>query len=100
MYAGRCAGCHGPSGNGGKGANLAAPSLPRAQTDIALYKVIRYGIPETEMPGANMTQREIWQLAAFVRTLGALSTERVEGDPDRGRRIFAGKGGCLQCHSV
>ena len=46
---------HGPAGNGGKGANLAVPSLPRAQTDIALYKVIRYGLPETEMPGANMT---------------------------------------------
>src|SRR5215471_2550706 len=50
---GCCAGCHGPLGNGGKGANLAAPSLPRAQTDIGLYKVIRYGLPETEMPGAN-----------------------------------------------
>ena len=33
LYNGRCAGCHGPAGNGGKGANLAVPSLPRAQTD-------------------------------------------------------------------
>jgi cytochrome c oxidase cbb3-type subunit III len=100
LYGGRCAGCHGPRGNGGKGANLAAPSLPRAETDIVLYRVIRYGIPETEMPGANMTQREIWQIAAYVRTLGAVSTGSVEGDPARGRGIFSGKGGCLQCHAV
>lgn len=100
LYGGRCAGCHGPRGNGGKGANLASPLLARAQTDIGLYKVIRYGLPETEMPGANMTQREIWQIAAYVRTLGAVSTEMVDGDADRGRQIFGGKGGCLQCHAV
>src|SRR5262249_39828239 len=69
LYSGRCAGCHGPAGNGGKGANLAVPSLPRGQTDIALYKVIRYGLAETEMPGTNMTQREIWQIVAHVRSL-------------------------------
>jgi len=50
LYGGRCAGCHGPAGNGGKGANLATPSLSRAQTDIGLYTVIRYGLLETEMP--------------------------------------------------
>jgi putative heme-binding domain-containing protein len=100
LYGGRCAGCHGPGGNGGKGANLAVPSLPRAQTDLGLYKVIRYGIPETEMPPANMTQREIWQIAGYVRMLGASSTETVDGDAARGRQIFAGKGACLHCHPV
>jgi putative heme-binding domain-containing protein len=100
LYGGRCAGCHGPRGNGGKGANLAVPALTRGQTDIALYRVIRYGIPETEMPSHNMTQREIWQMAAYVRTLGAVAEERATGDGVRGRAIFSGKGGCLQCHAV
>jgi len=100
LYGGRCAGCHGPSGNGGKGANLAVPSLPRAQSDIGLYKVIRYGLPDTEMPQSNMTPREIWQIAAYVRTLGALSPEAVDGDAARGRQVFGGKGGCLGCHAV
>jgi putative heme-binding domain-containing protein len=100
LYGGRCAGCHGPRGNGGKGANLAAPSLPRAQSDLGLYRVIRYGIPESEMPAHNMTQREIWQIAAYVRTLGASSEERAAGDPARGRAIFSGNGRCLQCHAV
>jgi putative heme-binding domain-containing protein len=100
LFGGRCAGCHGPRGNGGKGANLAVPSLPRAQTEIALYRTIRYGLPETEMPGANMTAREIWQIAAYVRTLGAELSEHPDGDAARGREIFSGKGRCLQCHAV
>lgn len=101
LYAGRCAGCHGPAGNGGKGANLAVPSLPRASEDLGMYRVIRYGIPETEMPGSNMAPREIWQLAAFVRTLGQVSQGgAVSGDPRRGEQLLRGKGGCLQCHRV
>ncbi len=100
LYLGRCAGCHGPAGDGGKGTNLAAPQLPRGQTDTALYRTIRYGLVDTEMPGHNMTEREIWQLAAFVRTLGRASGEAVTGNPDHGRVIVREKGGCLQCHIV
>jgi putative heme-binding domain-containing protein len=102
LYGGRCAGCHGPSGDGGKGANLALPVLPRSRTDRELYRVLRYGLPETEMPGSSqMTDREIWQLAAFVRTLGRLSAEKSTGDAARGREIVHGaKAGCLRCHSI
>lgn len=100
LYAGRCAGCHGPSGDGGKGANLAVPVLPRAAQDRALYLVIRYGIPETEMPSSLMSPREIWQVAAFVRTLGRLGQEAVSGNAHDGQQIVMGKGGCLQCHSI
>lgn len=99
LYAGRCAGCHGPSGDGGKGTNLATPVLPRADTDISLYRVIRYGLPETEMPAHNMTQREIWQIAAHVRTLGRAG-ELVHGDAKKGKALVRGKGRCLQCHVV
>lgn len=99
-YEGRCAGCHGPAGDGGKGTNLAAPSLPRAQTDLALYKVIRYGIPDTEMPPHNMTQREIWQMAAYVRSLGSRGAHEITGNRERGEQLFRTKGNCLSCHIV
>src|SRR5688572_24263665 len=100
LYGGRCAGCHGPTGDGGKGTNLATPQLPRAQTDEALYRVIRQGLRDTEMPGHNMTPREIWQIAAYVRTLGRVPNESVSGDATRGRELVRGKGGCLQCHVI
>ena len=48
----KCAGCHGPGGEGGRGAMLARPSLSRAPDDEALFHVIQRGIPGTEMPRA------------------------------------------------
>jgi cytochrome c oxidase cbb3-type subunit III len=101
LYAGRCAGCHGPGGDGGKGANLAVSQLPRASTDLALYRVVRYGLPETEMPATLLAPREVWQIAAFVRSLGAASTsEAMNGDAGRGKQLVSGKGGCLGCHAI
>ncbi len=100
LFAGRCAGCHGPSGDGGKGANLGVPVLPRASEDLSLYKVIRYGLPETEMPPSFMAPKEVWQVAAFVRTLGQIRREPLTGDSARGGQLVRGKGGCLQCHVV
>lgn len=101
LYAGRCAGCHGLAGDGGKGANLAVAALPRASTDLALYRIARYGLPETEMPASMMTPREVWQVAAFVRSLGAASKETAAtGDPERGKQLVSTKGGCLQCHAI
>ena len=100
LYQGRCAGCHGPEGNGGKGANLAVPSLPRAAEDPSLYRIIRYGIPDTEMPGSLMDTRELWQTAAFVRTLGQLPASPVTGNAKAGEQVLRGKAGCLRCHAL
>lgn len=100
LYGGRCAGCHGPMGEGGKGANLAVPKLARTADDISLYRVIRYGLPETEMPQSLMAPREVWQVAAFVRGLGRVQSGPLRGDPARGRTLARTKGGCLGCHAV
>src|SRR5438105_5324633 len=71
LFLGHCAPCQGPAGDGGKGANLARPVLPRGADDQSLFRVLRRGIPGTEMPGAwEMIDHEVWQVAAFVRTLG------------------------------
>ena len=101
LFLGHCASCHGPAGEGGRGASLARPRLPRAPDDPALFKVIRDGLPGTEMPAAwVMINREIWQVAAYVRTLGRVAEERLSGDGGRGEAIYRGKGNCVQCHSI
>jgi len=101
LFDGRCAPCHGLAGEGGRGATLARPRLVRAPDDAGLFKVIRNGIPQTEMPGAfDMIDREIWQVVAYVRTLGRTAVERVSGDPSAGDRLYHTKGGCPQCHTV
>ncbi len=85
IFLAQCAPCHGPDGNGGRGANLARPRLPRASTDSALFRIIRDGIPGTEMPGAwVLIDREIWQVAAYVQTLGQRAAERISGNARRG----------------
>ena len=88
LFAGRCAGCHGPNGDGGKGANLGVAVLPRASDDRGLYRVIRYGLSETEMPPTFMTPKETWQVAAFVRTLGNVRRESVAGDDLRDQALY------------
>lgn len=101
LYMGTCAGCHGPTGDGGKGANIALPKLSRAPDERALFRVIRGGIPGTEMPRAwQMTDREVWQIAAYVRTLGKVQAQPVTGNAGRGAELYRIKGNCAQCHMV
>ena len=101
IYNGACQGCHGPLGEGARGANLAQPRLAKAPTDRALFRVIRFGIPGTEMPSVwTMTDRETWQVAAFVRSLGAVDSGVVTGNAREGQEIFWSKGNCARCHMV
>ncbi|HEY3837794.1 MAG TPA: c-type cytochrome [Bryobacteraceae bacterium] len=102
LFLGHCAPCHGPDGSGGKGANLAQPSLPRGADDASLFRTIQNGIPGTEMPKAwEMTDHEVWQVAGYVRTLGRVASGEVaRGDVARGRQIARSKANCLQCHVI
>jgi putative heme-binding domain-containing protein len=101
LYLGGCTYCHGPTGDGGKGADLSRRDLTRAKTDGDLVRIIEDGIPGTEMPGAwHMTRREITQTAAFVRTLSKVETRQpLAGDPARGKLVYA-KQGCGGCHTT
>jgi len=96
-----CALCHGTKGDGGRGPALAKAKLTRAPSDAALVKVIEDGIRGTEMPGAGaMSDREMRQTAAYVRSLGKLAQKPVPGDPAHGATIYLGKGNCVGCHSI
>src|SRR5262245_40028062 len=76
LFKGQCAGCHGPKGEGGRGAVLAQPRLRRATDDESLFRTIRDGVSGTEMPGADtITSREIWQIAGYVRSLWRVAPE-------------------------
>src|SRR5579864_2013490 len=94
VFGTQCSYCHGPKGEGGQGAVLAVPRLPHAPDDQTLFRVIHEGIPGTRMPASALSSAQIWQVAAFVRTLGRVEGSRSVGDPRRGQQIFATKGGC------
>ena len=100
LYLGSCTYCHGPTGDGGKGADLSRRELVRAKTDGDLVRTIEVGIPGTEMPAAwHMTRREVTQVAAFVRSLATVDVRPVPGDPGRGAALYR-KHGCAGCHTV
>jgi cytochrome c oxidase cbb3-type subunit III len=100
LFQAQCSPCHGILGTGGKGANLARPTLKHAADDAALFSTIQEGIDNTGMPGAwQMTDREIWLVVAHVRSLGRVAVEKLPGDPAKGKTLFESQG-CGGCHMV
>ena len=95
-----CAYCHGTNGGGGRGANLIKTKLRRAPDDTALFKVIRGGIPGTEMPPNDLSAHQSWQVTAYVRSLGHIARPAVSGDAKRGQILYQTKGTCAACHTI
>ena len=76
LFEAQCSPCHGIQGTGGKGANLARPTLKHAVDDAGLFSIIQDGIDNTGMPPAwQMTDHEIWLVVAHVRSLGRVGVE-------------------------
>jgi alcohol dehydrogenase (cytochrome c) len=67
----QCAGCHSPDGSG----SPAAPALfgrefRHGETEWAVYRTIRDGVPNTGMAAHPLGHHRLWQLVAFIRSLG------------------------------
>jgi putative heme-binding domain-containing protein len=100
LFEGQCARCHGIQGGGGTGANLRRSKLQHAADDKSLFELIRNGIPGTGMPYIwAMTDNEVRDVAAYVRSLGRIPPEPLPGDPDKGQLIYR-KAECSNCHIV
>jgi putative heme-binding domain-containing protein len=100
-YAQSCAPCHGLHGDDGHAPNLAVRVLPHARTDADLLRIIRQGIPGTNMPGTVADSREGWQIAAHVRRLGKTQPATpapVTGAVSHGRTVA--ERNCFGCHTV
>jgi cytochrome c oxidase cbb3-type subunit III len=101
LYVGHCAPCHGIDGVGGRGPGLNQPTLRHVTEEQSLFRIIKSGIPGGEMPGAwQMSDREIGQVARYVRSLGRTAVTKLPGDPNKGRVIYQTNGGCAVCHIV
>ena len=79
---GKCASCHGSTGEGGPGNDLipAAPSLVDAQwdhgsTDGEIFAVIKNGVgPKFEMkPMKTLTDDQIWDIVNYLHSIGPTS---------------------------
>jgi putative heme-binding domain-containing protein len=101
LYVANCTYCHGPDGDQIPGVDLAHGKFKRATTDAEIISIIRNGIPNTGMPAHTINESQISTIVAYLRSLAAIPTATLPGgDAARGKAIFEGKGGCLNCHRV
>jgi len=101
LFAGGCAACHGADGQGGRGPNLRERIFWHPADEEMLHAVIQKGIPVGGMPAASLSEDQVWQVVAFLRSLTAPAIESVApGNAVGGEALFWGKAGCGGCHSI
>ena len=100
IFSGLCVTCHGFDGTGGNGPPLDRPKLLLAPTEAALRNIIAEGIPDRGMPRVRrVTDNEMRQLVAYVRSLGRTARPPVNGNAQKGREQYA-RLGCAGCHII
>jgi cytochrome c oxidase cbb3-type subunit III len=97
LFERHCSVCHGIDGKGGRGPALNRVHLAHAPDDAELKSVIANGLPP-DMPGAwFLEDKDVANVAAFVRSLGKLPADKLLGDAGRGAAVYT-KSGCSNCH--
>jgi putative heme-binding domain-containing protein len=97
LFRGRCADCHGMDARG-----VRAPDITQVwasgRTDDGLFKIVKAGIPGTEMPAnPRIFDAEAWQILAYLRTLAAPApTDPPRGNAEKGKAVFGAM--CASCH--
>ena len=103
-----CAFCHGLGARGGgRGPDLTRAHKRHGDSDSDLFQNISQGIPGTVMPangtngqGVGMTDDEIWQIIAYLRSIQVQSPVKPTGSAAHGKELFYGDANCSSCHMV
>ena len=97
----RCADCHGTDARGVRGPDI-TQVWSSGRTDEGLFKTIRAGVPNTEMPAfaaPRTSDRDVWQMLAYLKTLAAPApTDPPRGNAENGARLYRTQ--CAGCHRV
>jgi putative heme-binding domain-containing protein len=97
IFRSHCAECHGLKGEGGRGPNLQTGVFYHGSADADIFLNITDGISGTAMPGVFFSRDQVWQVAAFVRSLSSGATSAPAGNAEHGGKLFREKG-CIGCH--
>ena len=101
----QCSRCHGfdAKGNDETGAPDLTGRLTRASTDVAIFNIIREGVPGTAMLPVpdSVTDPQIWQLVAYLDSLRYDPGSVVlAGSAESGSELFWNTSDCADCHMV
>ena len=115
IYALFCIVCHGPRGQGSPLGKPLDAGAALALSDAEIIDVVYNGRPDKGMMGfgTGLTRAEIEKVAQYVRELQGRRYQRraqargetsgpnaaLKANIQLGEKLFAGKAGCMQCHS-
>src|ERR1700722_7090284 len=108
QFRSNCAFCHGLGARGGgRGPDLTRAQKRHGNSDADLFRTISEGVPGTAMPpngatqqGVGMTDTEIWQVIAYIRSVQLKAPAEPLGDAAHGKRLFFGAAACSTCHMI
>lgn len=108
QFRSNCAFCHGLGARGGgRGPDLTRAQKRHGNADADLFRTINEGVPGTAMPpngatqqGVGMTDTEIWQVIAYIRSVQVKTSAQVSGDAAHGKQLFYGAASCSTCHMI
>src|SRR5271155_292631 len=108
QFRANCAFCHGLGARGGgRGPDLTRAQKRHGNSDAELFRTINEGVPGTAMPpngatqqGVGMTDTEIWQVIAYIRSVQVKTPAQPLGDAARGKQLFYGAAACSTCHMI
>lgn len=108
QFRANCAFCHGLGARGGgRGPDLTRAQKRHGNSDADIFRTINEGVPGTAMPpngatqqGVGMTEEEIWQVIAYIRSVQAKAPAQVAGNAPHGKELFSGTAGCSTCHMI
>ena len=97
----RCGDCHGIDAKG-----VRAPDITQVwvsgRTDAGLFKTVREGVPNTEMPSfpsPRTSDTDVWQILAYLRSIASnTAPEAPRGNAENGEKLFRQM--CVGCHRV
>jgi cytochrome c oxidase cbb3-type subunit 3 len=108
QFRANCAFCHGLGARGGgRGPDLTRSQKRHGNTDSEMFHNIHDGIAGTAMPaatnggiGVGMSDGEIWQVIAYLRSVEKKVSEGAAGNAVHGKELFYGTAACGTCHML
>ena len=99
IFRAQCALCHATNGTGELGPDLTRARYRHGNSDADLFRIVSMGVPGTRMDPSRLSDRQAWQVVAFVRTLSAAASAKdLPGVAAEGEKLFWGAAGCSNCH--